>query len=51
MGSVPCSDEWETGVVSYLGLHGARGCVVLSTTPGNLSIGMVPRTTLAKLCM
>jgi hypothetical protein len=26
--SVPCSDEWEIGVVTHLGLHGARGAVV-----------------------
>jgi hypothetical protein len=29
--------------------HGARGAVVLCTTPGNRSIAMVPRTNLAKL--
>jgi hypothetical protein len=28
MGSVPCSDEWEIGVVTRLGSHGARGAVV-----------------------
>jgi hypothetical protein len=27
-GSVPCSDEWEIGVVTHLGSHGARGAVV-----------------------
>jgi hypothetical protein len=47
MGSVPYSDEWEIGVVTHLGSHGAGGAVVLRTTPGNLSIAMVPRTTLA----
>jgi hypothetical protein len=26
--SVPCSDEWEIGVVTRLGSHGARGVVV-----------------------
>jgi hypothetical protein len=26
--SVPCSDEWEIGVVTCLGSHGARGVVV-----------------------
>jgi hypothetical protein len=26
--SVPCSDEWEIGVVTLLGSHGARGVVV-----------------------
>jgi hypothetical protein len=29
VGSVPCSDEWEIGVVTHLGSHGARGIVVL----------------------
>jgi hypothetical protein len=29
VGSVPCSDEWEIGVVTRLGLHGVRGVVVL----------------------
>jgi hypothetical protein len=29
VGSVPCSDEWEIGVVARLGSHGARGVVVL----------------------
>jgi hypothetical protein len=28
VGSVPCSDEWEIGVVTHLGSHGARGVVV-----------------------
>jgi hypothetical protein len=28
VGSVPCSDEWKIGVVTRLGLHGARGVVV-----------------------
>jgi hypothetical protein len=28
VGSVSCSDEWETGVVTRLGSHGARGTVV-----------------------
>jgi hypothetical protein len=28
MGSVPCSDEWEFGVVSRPDSHGARGVVV-----------------------
>jgi hypothetical protein len=28
MGSVPCSDEWEIGVVTRLGSHSARGVVV-----------------------
>jgi hypothetical protein len=29
VGCVPCSDEWEIGVVTDLGSHGARGVVVL----------------------
>jgi hypothetical protein len=28
VGSVPCSVEWEIGLVTRLGLHGARGAVV-----------------------
>jgi hypothetical protein len=28
MGSVACSDEWEFGVVTRSGSHGARGAVV-----------------------
>jgi hypothetical protein len=28
MGSVSCSDEWEFGVVTRPGSHGARGAVV-----------------------
>jgi hypothetical protein len=28
MGSVPCSDVWEIGVVTCLGSHDARGVVV-----------------------
>jgi hypothetical protein len=28
VGSVPWSDEWEIGVVTHLGSHGARGVVV-----------------------
>jgi hypothetical protein len=46
--SVPCSDEWEIGVVTHLDSHGARGVMVPRTTPGNLSIAMVPCTTIAK---
>jgi hypothetical protein len=48
VGSVPCADEREIGVVTRLGSHGARGAVVPRTTPGNLSIDMVPHTTLSK---
>jgi hypothetical protein len=29
VGSVPCSDEWEIGVVTSLGSHGAREVMVL----------------------
>jgi hypothetical protein len=29
VGSVSCSDEWEIGIVTHLGSHGARGVVVL----------------------
>jgi hypothetical protein len=29
VGSVPCSDEWDIGVVTRLGSHGARGVMVL----------------------
>jgi hypothetical protein len=28
MGSVPCSDEWQIGVVTLLCSHGARGVMV-----------------------
>jgi hypothetical protein len=28
VGSVPCSDEWEIGVVNRLDSHGTRGVVV-----------------------
>jgi hypothetical protein len=28
VGSVPYSDEWEIGIVTLLGSHGARGVVV-----------------------
>jgi hypothetical protein len=28
VGSVPCSDEWEFGIVTCPGSHGARGAVV-----------------------
>jgi hypothetical protein len=28
VGSVPCSDEWEIGVVTRLGSHGVRRVVV-----------------------
>jgi cytosine/uracil/thiamine/allantoin permease len=28
VGSVPCSDEWEFGIVTRPGSHGARGAMV-----------------------
>jgi hypothetical protein len=28
VGCVPCSDEWEIGIVTRLGSHGARAVVV-----------------------
>jgi hypothetical protein len=28
VGSVPCLDEWEIGIVTRLGSHGARGVMV-----------------------
>jgi hypothetical protein len=50
VGSVPCSDEWEIGVVTRLGSHGARGswyCCWHSYSSrlatGNLSIAMILR--------
>jgi hypothetical protein len=39
VGSVPCLDEWEFGVVTHLDSHGARGVVV----------PRLPRETLALL--
>jgi hypothetical protein len=39
VGSVPCSDEWEFGVVTHPSSHGARGAVV----------PRLPRKTLALL--
>jgi hypothetical protein len=48
VGSVPCSDKWEIGIVTHLGSHSERGVVVPYTTLGNLGIAMVPRTTIAK---
>jgi hypothetical protein len=39
VGSVPCSDEWEFGIVTRSGSYGARGAVVLR----------LPRETLALL--
>jgi hypothetical protein len=41
VGSVPCSDEWEFGVVTRPGSHGTRGVMVPRLSPGNLSIAMV----------
>jgi hypothetical protein len=48
MGSVSCSDEWELGIVTRLRSHGARGVMVPCTTPGNLSVAVVPHPTLSK---
>jgi hypothetical protein len=28
VGSVPCSDEWEFGIFTHPGSHGARGAMV-----------------------
>jgi hypothetical protein len=28
VGSVPCSDEWEFGILTHLGSHGAGGAMV-----------------------
>jgi hypothetical protein len=44
VGSVPCSDEWKIDIVTRLGSHSARGAMVPCTTPGNLSIAMVPHS-------
>jgi hypothetical protein len=41
VGSVPCSDEWEFGVITHPGSHGARGGHGTATTLGNISIAMV----------
>jgi hypothetical protein len=46
--SVPCSDELEIDIVTHLGSHGARRAMVPRTTPGKLSIAIVPHTILAK---
>jgi hypothetical protein len=46
--SVTYSDVWEIDIVTRLGSHGARGTVILCTTPENLSIAMLPHTILAK---
>jgi hypothetical protein len=47
VGSVPCSDEWEIGVVTRLGSLGARGG--LGTTVGVITRPGLPRETLALL--
>jgi hypothetical protein len=49
VGIVTFLDEWEIDVVNHLGSDIASGVVVLRTTPENLSMVMLPRTTLAKL--
>jgi hypothetical protein len=38
VGSVPCSDEWEIGVVTCPDSHGARGVVVLRLPRETLSL-------------
>jgi hypothetical protein len=38
VGSVPCSDEWEIGIVTRLGSHGARGAVVPQLSQGTLAL-------------
>jgi hypothetical protein len=49
VGSVPCLDEWEFGVVTRLRLTWCKRGHGTTTTPGNLSNARVLRTTLAKL--
>jgi hypothetical protein len=43
MGNAPYSDEWEFGVVTHPGSHGARGAMGTVTTLENLSIAVVLR--------
>jgi hypothetical protein len=38
VGSVPCSDEWEFGIVTHSGSHGARGVVVLQLSRETLAM-------------
>jgi hypothetical protein len=38
VGSVPCSDEWEFGIVTCPGSHGARGAVVLRLPQETLAL-------------
>jgi hypothetical protein len=40
VGSVPCSNEWEIGVVTHLNSHDARGAVV----------PLLPRETFGRMC-
>jgi hypothetical protein len=47
VGSVPCSDEWEVHGHSRRPTCCKRGHGT-ATTPGNLSIAMIPCDTLAK---
>jgi hypothetical protein len=35
VGSVPCSNEWEIGVVTHLGSHGATNLLSFSTRTQN----------------
>jgi hypothetical protein len=36
--SVPCSDEWEFGIVTHPASHGARGAVVPQLPWGTLAL-------------
>jgi hypothetical protein len=47
VGSVPYSDQWEIGVVTRLGSHGARGG--RGTTVGVVTRPGLPRETLSLL--
>jgi hypothetical protein len=47
VGSVPCSDEWEVAL-SFAQAHMVQEGLWYRDYPGNHSITMVPRTTLAK---
>jgi hypothetical protein len=38
VGSVPCSNEWEFGVVTRPGSHGARGAMVLRLPQETLAL-------------
>jgi hypothetical protein len=38
VGSVPCLDEWEFGIVTLPGSHGTRGAVVPRLPPKTLAL-------------